>query len=57
MVKDRTFLGGHLRLVVAPEIGPVMTIDVTTGAPGPSPKIGDLVHLDMQPSDARVLMD
>jgi spermidine/putrescine transport system ATP-binding protein len=57
IVKERTFLGGQLRLVVAPERGPPLTIDLSTGMPGQLPKVGDRVHLGMQPSDVRMLLD
>jgi spermidine/putrescine transport system ATP-binding protein len=57
IVKDRTFLGGQLRLFIAPEAGPPLTIDVTTGGPVQLPVAGDRVHLDLQPSDVRVLLD
>ena len=57
IVKDRTFLGGQLRLLVAPENGPALTIDLTTGGATKMPSVGDRVHLDLQPSDVRVLFD
>jgi spermidine/putrescine transport system ATP-binding protein len=56
IVKDRTFLGGQLRLVVVPEKGPTLTVDATTGGGAKLPLVGDRVYLDLQPSDARVLL-
>ncbi len=56
-VRDRTFLGGSVRLVVVPEAGPSLTIDLKTGGPVKTPQIGDRVDLDAQLSDIRVLPD
>lgn len=57
IVSDRTFLGGQVRLLVAPETGPSLTIDVTTGGPTKLPKVGERVYLSLQPSDARLLSE
>jgi spermidine/putrescine transport system ATP-binding protein len=57
IVRDRSFLGSQLRLQVSPDTGPLLTIDVTTGGALKAPALGDRVHLDVAPSDVRILRD
>jgi ABC-type Fe3+/spermidine/putrescine transport system ATPase subunit len=54
-VMDRTFLGNHTRLLVAPAQGPELTIDLAAGGIAETPVVGSRVDIEVRRADVRVL--